>query len=397
VQVNNDVVTMYNWNTNAFLQKKFNTFFQDATYFKFDPRVIYDPYWDRFAVLVDGCNPCTGAGTQSYFFLAVSWTGDPTGSYWVWSLPPGLRTLNDFADLPQLGMDLNSIIVTYNEFAGSSFVDGRTLGMAKAYLYNNHGFGYNVYGGGSCTVAPPYLLDNHAAAYMLAFCPGDTKVHIGTLTNSGLDAENLVWGSTVNVAYNGIPPSAQQPGTTYTLDTGDNRFENRSLQVGSRILNAATVNSAGLATAIWYNFNTGGTPSLVAENGWFAGLHSYDWHPSITANTVGASSSPVGEVFGTWMSTDPVGSVLPQLRAVGWIGDDAGAPLSGIPVFTSAQPLTGQTDSNGIHRTGDYSYITTYPAAALGCQAGEIGILEGETAGPSTGLWGTHIGIVKHC
>jgi hypothetical protein len=397
MQVNNDVVTMYNWNTNAFVQKKFNTFFQDATYFKFDPRVIYDPYWDRFAVLVDACNPCSGSGTQSFFFLAVSQTGDPTGAYWVWSLPPGLRTLNDFADFPQLGMDLNSIIVTYNEFAGSSFVDGRTLGMAKAYLYNNHGFGYNAYGGGSCTVAPPYLLDNHAAAYMLAFCPGDTKVHIGTLTNSGLDAENLVWGSTVNVAYNGIPPSAQQPGTTYTLDTGDNRFENRSLQVGSRILNAATVNSAGLATAIWYNFNTGGTPSLVAENGWFAGLHSYDWHPSITANTVGASSSPVGEVFGTWMSTDPVGSVLPQLRAVGWIGDDAGAPLSGLTVYTSPLPLTGQTDINGVHRTGDYSYITTYPAAALGCQAGEIGILEGETATGTAGLWGTHIGIVKHC
>ena len=27
----------------------------------------------------------------------------------------------------------------------------------------------------------------------------------------------------------------------------------------------------------------------------------------------------------------------------------------------------------------------------------KVGILEGETAGPSAGLWGTHIGIVKHC
>jgi hypothetical protein len=44
VQVNNDVVSMYNWNTNAFKQVHFNTFFQDASYFKFDPRVIYDPY-----------------------------------------------------------------------------------------------------------------------------------------------------------------------------------------------------------------------------------------------------------------------------------------------------------------------------------------------------------------
>jgi hypothetical protein len=87
-----------------------------------------------------------------------------------------------------------------------------------------------------------------------------------------------------------------------------------------------------------------------------------------------------------------------HLRVGGWLGDDPCADRLGIPVFTSAIPLTNQTDSNGIHRPGDYSYIALYPAAALGCtNANEIGILEGETAGPSAGLWGTHIGIVKHC
>ena len=72
--------------------------------------------------------------------------------------------------------------------------------------------------------------------------------------------------------------------------------------------------------------------------------------------------------------------------------------LSGIAVFTSSIPSTNQTDGGGIHRTGDYSYIATYPAAALGCSnAGELGILEGETSGPAAGTWGTHVAIVKHC
>jgi hypothetical protein len=67
-------------------------------------------------------------------------------------------------------------------------------------------------------------------------------------------------------------------------------------------------------------------------------------------------------------------------------------------VFTSSIPLTNQTDASGIHRTGNYSYIALYPAAALGCTSpGEIGILDGETSGPAAGTWGTHIGIVKHC
>ena len=67
-------------------------------------------------------------------------------------------------------------------------------------------------------------------------------------------------------------------------------------------------------------------------------------------------------------------------------------------MFTSAFGLTNQTDASGIHRTGDYAYIATYPAAALGCSSpGEIGILEGETVGPAAGTWGTHVAIVKHC
>ena len=135
--------------------------------------------------------------------------------------------------------------------------------------------------------------------------------------------------------------------------------------------------------------------TLVSKGGWAASLSSSDWHPSINANTVGAGASPIGETFGTWMSVDAANNANVQLRAVGATGDDGGAV--GIPVYTSPRALTGQTDANGIHRSGDYSYIALYPAAALGCQAGEIGILEGETAGPSAGLWGTHVGIVKHC
>jgi hypothetical protein len=98
----------------------------------------------------------------------------------------------------------------------------------------------------------------------------------------------------------------------------------------------------------------------------------------------------------TWMSTDPHNNVNLQLRAVGWIGDGS-PPLNGIPVFTSTQPLTNQTDAAGIHRSGDYTSVTTYPAAALGCQADEVGLLTGEVAAATAGLWASRIGIVKHC
>ena len=48
-------------------------------------------------------------------------------------------------------------------------------------------------------MAPPYVLDSSATDYLLVFCPGDTKVYIGSLTNTGLSTPNLVWDNTVNV------------------------------------------------------------------------------------------------------------------------------------------------------------------------------------------------------
>src|SRR5205823_623185 len=130
---------------------------------------------------------------------------------------------------------------------------------------------------------------------------------------------------------------------------------------------------------------------------WFTTTRSNDWHPSIVANTVAVpSGSVLGEVFVTWMSTDASAGTNLQLRAGGGLGDNPSIG-SGLPVFTSPLPLTNQTDANGVHRSGDYTYVTTYPAAALGCQAGEVGILTGETAAATAGLWSTRVGIVKHC
>jgi hypothetical protein len=397
VQTVNDQIVMFNWNTNAYVQKSFATFFGDGTYFLFDPRVLYDRYFDRFVVVADGCINCGNTTTNvSRFDLAVSQTGDPTGNWYVYKF--GVVTNNgDFADFPQMGMDLNSLIFTYSDFLGDGSFDSRVFSLNKALMYSGRGTGFSVFGGGTCTIAPPLVLDNNGVDYIMQFCPGDNFVSIGSLTNTGLTtaAVHMV-DNTVDVNFFGVPPNAPQLGTAYDLDTGDNRLENRSLQVGTRIINTATVSAGGpFAIPAYYNFNIGVSPhTFVSDGDFFASATSYDWHPSIVANTVAApSGTPLGEVFVTWMSTDTTTNV--QLRAGGWIGDSGFT--TGVPVFTSSIPLTGQTDSIGRHRTGDYSYITTYPAAALGCLADEVGVLEGETSGPAAGLWGTHVGVVKHC
>ncbi len=74
------------------------------------------------------------------------------------------------------------------------------------------------------------------------------------------------------------------------------------------------------------------------------------------------------------------------LRRFGGAGIAVGPP--------SAQPLTNQTIA-GKNLTGAYAYISLFPAPAFGCAANECAILEGEVSLDT--LWGTRLGIVKHC
>jgi len=396
VQIVNFALQMYCLTSCSQPSKTINfaSFFND-TRFLFDPRIIFDPLWQRWAVLVDGCNPCSGSGTASFFDLAISQSSDPTGGYFIYKFGVGTAA-GDFADFPQMGMDLNSLIFTYNDFLGNGGFDARTFAAAKAYLYNGQGFGVPLFGGSGCTIAPPYVLDNGGPSYTLVACPNDNGVYLGPMSNTGLSNVSLQhWQAKVPVAAYTAPPCAPQPGVNYCLDTGDARFENRSAQIGNRIWNVHEV-TVGTATPQWYEFNTSNN-TLAGSGIWFRTGTSTDWHPSIIVNGVGATgSNPTGEAFGTWMSVDAPNNQNLSLRAIGGNGNlDSAGVGAGIAVGpASATALIDQT-FNG-NRSGDYSYISLYPAPAGGCSANEWALLEGEVAFNLTN-WGTRVAIVKHC
>jgi hypothetical protein len=397
VQMNNFVFTMYNLDNGTLAkQVNFATFFNDGTSFLFDPRIFYDPLWDRFVALVDACNPCSPAASNvSFLAFAVSKTGDPTGQWFLYTTGIATNT-GDFADFPQMGMDLNSFIITYNDFLLNGGFDARTFAFPKAYYYNGRIQNVPIFGGSGCTIAPPYVLDNGGPSYTLVACPGDNGVFLGPMFNTGLSNVSLThWQAKVATPAFGAPPCAPQPGVNYCLETSlGSSFENRSPQIGNRIWNVNTI-QVGTATPQWYEFNTGAN-TLVNSGIWFATGTSSDWHPSIVVNGVGATgSSPTGEVFGTWMSVDATNNLNLQLRAIGGSFDFAGFG-AGIAVGpASAQPITNQTFPDSRHRSGDYSYISLFPAPAFGCAANEFALLEGEVSLGT--IWGTRLGIVKHC
>lgn len=258
------------------LQKRvsFATFFNNNTDFIFDPRAFWDPYWDRFVVMADGQSG-SGSTAQSWFELAISQTNDPRGSYFIYRFR--ITGPGDFLDFPDLGMDQDSIIVTVNDFLAHGGFDAKIFSLSKARMYSGQGTGFTFFGGSGCTIAPPYVLDNNNSTFLLVACPNDNKVYLGAMTNTSRSNPSLVfWQAIIPVPRYSVAADAPQPGVNYALETGDNEFEQRSVQFGRRIWNVHTI-SVRTATPKWYEFDTVSN-SLVASGmvrfGHFVGLAS---------------------------------------------------------------------------------------------------------------------------
>jgi len=125
----------------------------------FDPRVIYDSTWNRWVITVDAFPE---SSTVQRYFIAISTTSDPTGSFLIYSVNSSQFTgANNFFDFPQVGMDQDAVLFTGNVFSPSSFLGPRLFAVAKALLYNGKGFFVPVFSPGTSfgTLAPPIVLD----------------------------------------------------------------------------------------------------------------------------------------------------------------------------------------------------------------------------------------------
>ncbi len=98
----------------------------------FDPRVIFDPYNNRWIVAA-----VTNAQTaNSSVVVGVSNTADPQGTYTLFRFivgcapgSPGCNAQGGWADFPMLGFNKNWVVITWNNFTinTSAFTDGRAL------------------------------------------------------------------------------------------------------------------------------------------------------------------------------------------------------------------------------------------------------------------------------
>jgi hypothetical protein len=116
-----------------------------------DPSCLYDADTGRFfhvVLTLDRANPGTQAlSGRNHLDIAISDTGDPTGSWTVFTLPvqnngtegtPNHHCTNGFClgDYPHIGADATGIYLTTNEFAvsGSGFFGAQIYAVSKRAL-----------------------------------------------------------------------------------------------------------------------------------------------------------------------------------------------------------------------------------------------------------------------
>jgi len=324
------------------------TFFGYTTEALFDPRVVYDSTWNRWIVTSDAF---AESDTVQRFFIAVSTSADPTGTFFIYNLNVTFFT-GDFFDFPQLGIDQDAVLFTANIFNGTSFHGADFFSVAKARLYNGLGFSVPVFTGLVGTLAPPIVRDQNSSTFLIASPPSGTTFSKYTASNTSKGA-TITGPVSITVPSYSVPPSAAQPGTAKLLDTSDSRFVNVSTQSGNDLWQTHTIALGSFPAPKFYRLNT--STNTVSQSGfYFASATSDDFNASIAANDA-------GNCFVTWTSTDPSHAKNAQVRLSGKLSGDAGIAAGPIAV-TSGTFYHPSADNP--ERWGDYSAVTTDPLDA---------------------------------
>lgn len=218
----------------------------------FDPKVVYDPYNDRwiFTAMSDA------ATASSSLLLAVSATGDPSGSWYLSRIILGTATL--WADFPCIGFNKNWIAISVNMFtiSGGTFSSGTVVtydyAAARAGTFTTTAFtGITSSSGGFC-IHPVVTYSSTQDTLFLAshLSSGSATYKISTLTGA-VASPALTIGATKTNSLGGwsapggdvLPQSPEpSPGTgTAKINVGDAFIRSRALYRNGNIYYSQTV------------------------------------------------------------------------------------------------------------------------------------------------------------
>ena len=337
----NSAYTIYKPN-GAVVSGPFNIngpFGEGLTQFTSDPRCYYDPSTNTwFATILFISGGDFGAfGDTSHLDIAVNspngptvngHPGDPTNPWIVYQIDttdPGGNGCPCFGDQPRIGIDSQNLYVTDDEFSinGPQFDGGEIYAFSKKDLValkpTVHFVRFpHLSIGGTIPLAPQPALTtgSSSAEYFLgSLDPNgtfDQRLGVWAMTNTSAVStggkptlSSLVLTSE---AY-GVPPGAEQKGTTSLLDSGDDRMQQTQFINGSvwgELDTALTIpgDTAQRAGAAWFRVRphlTGGkldSTTKVLQQGYVAVKGRYFIYPALQVAPDGGAAM-VGTLSGS--------------------------------------------------------------------------------------------------
>lgn len=267
--------------------------------FTSDPRAFYDPIDGRYWVAMlqlEGALGLNNCAEQSIYWIAVSATNDPNGTWNVYGFDMRFNTTN-VADYTQVGLDKRAFYFggnMFNQF-GSAYEYDEIFAANKANMEAGspttaHGLKNIMVGGTLLDTVQPVLVEGSsppAGLFVSSFnmnsncftaCSGINVFAMAhALTNPSLTE---VTAASPNYA---VPPNADEPGCTQCVETLDTRIT--------------------------------GTPVYSKGNLWFA---------LGTGVTNGSSTVPGvfwGEIAPTFSGTSLTGASMVQAGVLSFTGD----------------------------------------------------------------------------
>lgn len=350
----------------------------------FDPNALYDEEADRFILGIDA------DGTD--YCLAVSQTGDPTGSWFIYSFDT-VDSPQEFFDYPHAGVGRNAIYMGANIFT-TTFLESRVWAFDKSAMYagatttavrkdlgsnedtpqplNLHGWSQGTWP----TSGPHYILTetgyNGADHTIWSW---DDPFGSNVLSAAGSVDLNVATGVTA-----GLPIDSEQP-TGNALQGNDWRPQDFEYRNGSGWTSMTISCNPGNGTVNcvrWAEINLG-TMSVV-QAGVYGTDGDYRTFADLAVNHCGDMA------IGYTKSNSS--SVYPSVYYNGRLGTDSLGTLQTETVIKSGEIEYTAFDT-APHRWGDYTEMTVDPDGETFWYLGEYSKNTG-----TSDRWGTWIAQV---
>jgi len=314
-----------------------------------DTRIVYDSQSQRwFATELT-----TNQATNNKILIARSDTSDPTGS---WKAVALTANNGEFGDFDTLGLNATGLsIATIGFTAGGSATGHVALySIPKADLLLatptlTHLTRFNTLSQATVgDVLQPVNDFSLTGGGLTVLGSNSTNGTYSLTTINGNSAANATLSSTTNLTVQSFsaPPQAIQKGTSNKIDTGDERFSAKILEVGNLLYMAQAITASNHAVIRWSVVNA--TNNTVVAQGTLPNSSNYNYYPSIAANASG------DVVIGyTSSSSSQYASAYPVVGRT-----------TNFSSWTFGAPIQLQAGSGGYSgsRWGDYSATSVDPA-----------------------------------